>query len=380
VNSVFITDFLFYNMTSVYRIFLFIVLLSPFCHATHFKGGEILASHISGQTYQIKVRVFMDLVNGASATNATQSVLVCFGDGNTKIVPKTSATNTGKGILIAEFEDRYTYASSGIFQISTSIDNRGSGILNLQNSLESPAFLWTVINTQLANSTPVLPNLIFEAGVRQVFAVDLKPVIADQDSVTVRVHRLAKASPGTCGVRMIEHNFIFPNEVSSTGTFKIDPNSKQLIWKAPEVLGNYIFAMVVDEWRDGVKISESYREGIISVIDKPGPTVEVPPYESAETGGPIASVPNTSSSEVSMAIEAYPVPTRDFVTVKAFSKQRAIIKLQLIDLSGRIIREIASGSPEILVQEKFDMQNLSSGVYLIRASNSIDSVTQKVIR
>ncbi|MCE6987712.1 T9SS type A sorting domain-containing protein [Dyadobacter sp. CY323] len=365
-------------MKSVYRIFLLIASFAPLCHATHFKGGEIMASHVSGQNYKVTVRIYMDLQNGEGAANSQNSVLVCFGDGATGELPRTTSTNIGGNILVADFVGTHTYSSSGNFQISTSIDNRGTGILNLQNPTLSPAFLWTVIDTQRANSTPVMPNLLLVAGVRQVFSLDLKPTVADQDSISIRVHRLSKASPGTCGVRMIEHGFMFPNEVSSTGTFRIEQN--KLVWKAPELLGNYSFAMVVDEWRDGVKISETYREGIISVIDKPGETVEIPPYISAEYGNAITSAPHVKSAEVSIAVEAYPVPTQDFVTVKAYSKTRSIIRLQLIDLSGRVIREIATKNPEILMQEEFDMRNLASGVYLIRADNARESATQKLIR
>lgn len=81
-----------------------------------------------------------------------------------------------------------------------------------------------------------------------------------------------------------------------------------------------------------------------------------------------------------MAVQAYPVPTENFVTVKAYSKQRDIIRLQLIDMNGRILTEIASKTPEISVQEVFDLRNLARGMYLIRASNTKDSVTQKVLR
>lgn len=323
----------------------------------------------------------MDINYGGSDGSIPQ-INVCFGDGNTQALPRTTVQILpGDGsTVVNDYEGIYTYGSSGTFQIAVASDQRSLTYLNYQNPEAGSAFIWTVLNTQLANSTPVLPYLNFSGAVRQVFAIDLKPTVADQDSISVRVQRISKASPGTCGVRMLERNYQFPNEVRSTGTFKVDTKLKQLVWKAPEVVGNYIFAMVVYEWRDGVVISETYREGTINVIDKPGPNIEIPPYESSEYGGLITSAPDVESPEVSMAIQAYPVPTDDFVTVKAYSKKRSIIKLQLIDMNGRIIREISSASPEILMQEEFDMRRLARGIYLIKASNSIDAVSQKVIR
>ncbi|HWV30958.1 MAG TPA: T9SS type A sorting domain-containing protein [Dyadobacter sp.] len=366
-------------MKSVYSILL-LVLLSVYAHASHLRGGEILANHVSGQTYNIKVRLYLDVENGEAAVNSLNSVTVCMGDGAIKDLPRTSITAISNKVSVGEFQISYTFPTSGIYQLSMALDNRTGQILNLPNSLNTPQFLWTVLDTQQQNSTPVLPNLEFEAGVRQVFSIDLKPTAADNDSITIRVARLSKPSPGTCGVRMLDHSYLFPNEISATGTFKVDAAQKKLVWTAPEVVGNYLFAMVVTEWRDGVKISESYREGMVTVIDRPGNTVEIPPYESSEYGGVITSTPVVSSSEVSMAIQAYPVPTENFVTVKAYSRQRAIIRLQLIDMNGRILTEIASKTPEISVQEVFDMRNLTPGMYLIRASNAKDSVTQKVLR
>jgi hypothetical protein len=366
-------------MKSVYRIILLLLLVTPLCYATHIKGGEISASYVSAQTYTIKVRLYLDAQTSSEVTQF--KVEVCFGDGSTKEFIRT-AVDVVPGspkVIYSDYVGTHTYPSTGNYQVSVSIANRTSGLINLPNSDQSAFFLWTVINTDLANNTPVMPPPLFEAGVRQLFSIDLKPSVPDQDSITVKVARLSKASPGTCGVRMLDHTYLFPNEISSSGVFKVDASKKKLIWQAPEVVGNYAYAMVVSEWRDGIIISETYREGLISVIDRPGETVEVLPYESSEFGGLITSAPNVDSPEVSMAVEAYPVPSEDFVTVKAYSKTRAVIRLQLIDIKGRIIREITSKSPVILMQEEFDVRNLNRGLYIIRADNSAHSVTQKIL-
>jgi hypothetical protein len=366
-------------MKSVYKIFLLIFLSSPLAFASHIRGGEIIASHVSGQTYKVKVRLYFDLATGQDAANAQVGVPVCFGDGVRKNVTRTETKKLPGNILLSDYETTYTYPSSGTFQISVALTSRTFGILNLPNSDQTDAFFWTVINTQLGNSTPELSYLVFEAGVKQVFSVDLKPTTVDPDSISIKLPKLSRASPGTCGVRMLDNTYMYPNEISSSGTFKVIPTLNKLVWQAPEVLGNYVFAMVVTEWRDGIVISESYREGVINVIDKPGPTVEIPPYESAENGGVITSIPRVESAEISMAIEAYPVPAENFITVKAYSKKRSNITLQLIDIKGRIVREIKTASPVVSLQEEFDLRNLSRGLYVIKAANDLDAVTQKVV-
>jgi hypothetical protein len=367
-------------MRSISRLLVLNVLLSPLCYATHYRGGEIIATHVTGQTYKIKARMYIDINYGAGS-DPLLPLQICMGDGNTIDVPRVSSQplpNDGT-IGVQEFEGTYTYGSSGSFQISTSPEKRSLNYTNFTQTDGHPALIWTVINTQQGNSTPVLPYLNFQAGVRQVFTIDLKPAVPDQDSISVVVQRISRISPGTCSVRMKEQNYQFPNEISSSGTFRVEPALKQLVWRAPEMVGVYIYAMVVLEWRDGIAISESYREGSIYVTDRPGPTVEVPPYQSAEYGNPITSIPKVSSPEISLIIDAYPVPAEHHVTVRAYSKQKAIVKLQLVDIRGRIIQEKATINPETSILEEFDMRKLPPGIYFIKASNSTDIVSQKLI-
>ena len=368
-------------MNLLYRIFILILFVSPACFATHLAGGEIRASNVSGQTYKISVLLYFDVASGSSAADATNEVSVCMGDGNVVAIPKISATPlTGStGIVLALFEKNYSFPSSGTFQISLSLTSRSTA-LNFPNGSESTFFLWTVLNTQLSNSTPVLPNMVFSAGAKQVFSMDLKPTIIDSDSITFRLQKLSKPSPGTCGVRSVDQSYIYPNDVSKTGTFKINQLEKKLVWTAPEILGSYIYALVVNEWRDGVKISETYREGRINVTDKPGDTVQIPPYQSAEEGDVITSIPNLESPEISIAVDAYPVPTEDYVTARAYSKRQSVIKLQLIDINGRVLREANSGSSATVFQQKFDLRKFAHGVYIIRATNDTESTSQKIVR
>lgn len=341
-----------------------------------------MASQVSGQTYNIKVRLYLNTDVGQLATNAQNAVTVCFGDGSIKDFTRTSVTPIpgNNKVVVADYDGQYTYPAAGTFQISTIIDNRSANLLNLENSRATSAFLWTVINTQVGNSTPVLPYLTFEAGVRQVFSVDLKPTVNDADSITIRLPRLSRASPGTCGVRMEDNSYMYPNEVSASGTFKVLPLENKLVWQAPEKVGTYIFAMITDEWRNGIIISQSYREGIIVVSDKPGRIVDIPPYESASIpGGVITSVPNPDSQEISIAIEAYPIPADKLVTARVYSKSRSVIKLQLVDLNGRMLRQIDSKIPVIQMEGEFDLSNLAKGLYLIRANNDKESVTKKIV-
>ena len=367
-------------MKTLYKILLLSLLFLPRAYSSHLMGGEIRAVHVSGQTYKISVHLYLNLVNGASAAEATQTVAVCFGDGGTTELPRISTTRLPDfPASVAIFEKTYTFSSSGTFQVAASISQR-SGYLNLPNAISESLFLWTVLDTSSPNNTPVLPYPLIAAGVKQVFSIDLKPSIADNDSISVRLQNVSKPSPGTCGVRSLQSTFFYPNDLTRNGTFKVDTKNKKLVWNAPEIVGNYVYSFVVDEWRDGIVISQSYHEGTIVVADRTGETVNIPQYEPA--GALITSVPVTTvdSPEISMRLEAYPVPTQDFLTFKVYTKKRSAIKVQLINLQGKVVKEITSKEQSILFQEELDLRLLSNGIYLLKASNDLESVTQKVIR
>ena len=370
-------------MQTLYKVLFLVLISASISSATHLLGGEIRATNLSGLTYRISAQIYFDAVGGSTAADAQKSIEICFGDGSTAIANRTSLTalsGESKGISVGVYEVTHTYPSSGLFQVSSALTNRSFGIINY-NDDSAPMFLWTVVNTQFSNSTPVLPIPVTTAGAKQVLKIDLKPTISDSDSISAHLQKLSSPSPGTCGVRMLDEKYIFPNDVVKKGTFSLDQVDKKLIWNAPEALGKYIYAVVIDEWRDGIKISETYREGIITVIEKDGPTVESPAYVPATTSGIIAGNPDGDYSELTLAIDAYPVPTQDYLTVKVESKYATTLKIQLLSLEGRIVREINTTYQTVEWKDQLDLRQLTNGLYIIKATDENGKfATKKVVR
>ena len=371
-------------MKSFYKIFFLFFITTSVCSATHLLGGEIRATNLSGLTYRISARVYFDAQNGNAAANAQTSIDICFGDGNTGSAKRVSydlLSGDSKGLAVGIYETTYTYPTTGLFQISSSIANRSQGILNYTANSEAPMFLWTVINTQFANETPLMPYPIYTSGVKQILKIDFQPAATDSDSISAHLQKLSVASPGTCGVRMIDNQYSFPNDVSKAGTFFIDKIEKKLVWNAPDAIGKYLYAMVIDEWRNGIKISETYREGIIVIVDKPGPTVEIPPYVPATTSGVITANPDANYAELTLALDAYPVPTSDYLNVKVTSKYATTFNVQLISLEGRIIRELKTTAPDVEWTNQMDLRQISSGLYILKATDETGKVvTRKIVR
>jgi hypothetical protein len=370
-------------MKYIYQAFFFCILISvgSIAHATQIQGGEIRVTGLSPLKYRISVLVYFDMNQGASTAAPQTSVQLCMGDGQIVSASQTSFSSLPNSrSSIGVYETEYSYTEAGTYQISSAIENRSAGILNLPGDPASSLFLWTVLNTELANTTPVLPFFQFEAGIGQPFMLDLTPTDAEGDSVSYRIQKISKPSPGSCGVRSVDRNFVYPNDVSKSGIFKIDQTNKKLIWNSPTQVGSYLIAFVVLEWRNGIIISETYREGVINAVERPGETAVLPPYEEASDGVIPPSLPHLPSPEISMAIEAYPVPAEDVVTVKVYNQSQSYITLELIDLKGRILQSFKSPAPQTSFQQEIVIRNYAKGIYLIRAKNGRESVSQKIMR
>lgn len=49
-------------------------------------------------------------------------------------------------------------------------------------------------------------------------------------------------------------------------------------------------------------------------------------------------------------------------------------------MQGRVLDEIKSQTPQASIEEQFDLRKYPKGIYIIRAENDIESVSQKILR
>ncbi len=59
-------------------------------HATHVRAGEIITRRVGTNplTYEITLITYFDEQRGAEASRQTTEVEICFGDGNSRLVPR----------------------------------------------------------------------------------------------------------------------------------------------------------------------------------------------------------------------------------------------------------------------------------------------------
>lgn len=257
-------------------------------HATHVRAGEITTRRVGTNplTYEITLITYFDEVRGAEASRQTTEVEICFGDGNSRLVPRTSQTKINGGTSsINIYRTTYTYPGPGTYQISAYIENRNGQTININNGNSDNITFWIrtilTVNAGLGlNSSPVLLNPPLDsARVGQKFCHNPAAFDSDGDSLAYRM-AIPQQGPRNNHCRGIDVTAyrdpargIDPNAQNELkngpATLSIDPYTGSLCWDAPAVAGQYNIAFVIEEWRDGVLIGEIVRDMQVIVVDNP---------------------------------------------------------------------------------------------------------------
>jgi|GEM_PF-1264203 len=259
----------------------------PLCNATHIRGGYLTGERISTTsfTYRFTVTLFRD--NGgvppqpgtisfgyASATDVlVEPVSLGFIDG----LQDTQGDATE--ILIYQID--HTFPTEGTYKVSYFEQNRNPGVRNMFASGNTAFFLEStfVINpSNSINSSPTFSNQICNIGyIGQIYSYNFAAFDADGDSLS---YRLSVPLQGLDeeGNSIAVENYLLPNALSyqaersdgqGRAIFQIDATTGQLIFDAPGSIGEYNAAIVVDEWRNGLKIGTVNYDFQIIIIDSP---------------------------------------------------------------------------------------------------------------
>ncbi|UFH52004.1 gliding motility-associated C-terminal domain-containing protein [Spirosoma sp. KNUC1025] len=263
------------------------VLLGPTrSQATHVRAGEITTKRISqtSLTYEVTFTAYYDEVNGRDAAAAgADEYTICFGDGSTQAVrrlPKIYVNGRTSSINI--YKTIHTYPGPGTYTIGITVVNRNNNTLNLPPANRSetiPFFVSTTIYINaalLTNSTPVMLNPPLDSGrVGQKFCHNPAAFDADGDSLAFRlsIPKTSATQTGCTGFNIAAYQnpiqFSTSSEAGGAPTFSINPSTGELCWDAPGREGQYNFAFIVEEWRNGVLIGEITRDMQIIVTDSP---------------------------------------------------------------------------------------------------------------
>ena len=294
-------NYLYLRLSALSLILLGLCLLSTTASATHIRAAEITARRIDPQslTYEITLRGYADtdsqVLFGSNGTlvfgDGTSLQLGNTGDPNSPTyIPRTRIT---EDTWLYEFKVRHTFPAARNFTISFREFYRNEGILNMDNSVNMPFYIETliVIDPFLGvNSTPqLLVPPVDKAAVGKVYIHNPGAYDIDGDSLSYRlvIVRQDKNVP-TANYRFPQNTFPAgdPRNGTSLGggaaTFTINPTTGDLVWDTPGAKGMYNVAFYVEEWR---KIGGKYyllghvmrdMEIIVEDTDNKPPLVEIP--------------------------------------------------------------------------------------------------------
>lgn len=170
----------------------------------------------------------------------------------------------------------------------------------------------------------------------------------------------------------------FPNDVKQTGTFRLATRTGLLTWDVPTEQGLYAVAIIVSERRNGVMISQTQQELLLTVIDRGGAPVTPPAYEPAQLAL-ITAIPDVDIDGMLLRLSPNPA-TGDVVQADLLLSQSQTVTMELLDNQGRVYKTVRIDQPSEHHQQSFDLVGKPAGLYLIRAESGGKQVVRKVLR
>ena len=236
--------------------------------ATHQRAAEITYSWLGGNAYEFTLTTY-NVPN--AAWQQRDSLLINWGDGSEEYVPRVTWHNLGDDCVLNTYRTIHNYASTGTYTISMEDANRNYGVVNVPNSVMVPMHIETelVINPFLGynNSVQLLNPPLDRGCVGKLYLHNPSAYDPDGDSLSYRL----VTCKGQDGNEIA--GYTLPQASQS---FEIDPYTGELRWENPVMQGEYNVAIMVEEWRHGVKIGSVVRDMqiIISHCDNDLPQIQ----------------------------------------------------------------------------------------------------------
>ena len=236
--------------------------------ATHQRAAEITYSWIGGNAYEFTLTTF-NVPN--EAWSQRDSLLVKWGDGSEEYVPRLYWVNLDSDCTKNTYKQVHNYSSNGTYVISMEDANRNYGVINVPNSVMVPMHIETelVINPFLGHNNSVqLLNAPLDRGcVGELYLHNPSAYDPDGDSLS---YRLVNCK-GQDGMEIAGYSM-----PQASQSFGIDALTGELRWDVPLMQGEYNVAIMVEEWRHGVRIGSVVRDMqiLISSCDNSVPQIQ----------------------------------------------------------------------------------------------------------
>lgn len=229
------------------------VLLFFGAQATHNRAGEITYRWLGGLTYEVTITTYAKLSAQADRCELT----INWGDNTSDVLFRSNGIQgqggcpTGRGVVLVNdirlniYKGTHTYPSAGAYTIFFQDPNRNMGVRNIPNSVNVPFYVQSelFISAGLGgNSSPILSNPPIDDGcLNRIFKHNAGAYDMDGDSLAYRL----VSCRTTAGV--VLNTTYDPTFVSDS--IEINAVTGDLTWDVPRNLGEYNFAILIEEWR-----------------------------------------------------------------------------------------------------------------------------------
>lgn len=242
--------------------------------ATHNRAGEITYQHLGGLRYRVTVVTYTKI----SAPADRDSLALDWGDGGPlEAIPRTEKNDAlygSRDIRRNTYSATHTYSGAGNYTLSFDDPNRNSNILNLKPPQgQSDAVSFYIESILIIN--PFAPPSV---GQNNSSAILLNPPIDIACFGQTYIHNPGAFDPEgdslvyslvpsriTGGV--IPDFYVFPDQITpgANNNISIDPNTGDLVWNAPQRIGEYNIAILIQEFREGILVGQILRDMQIEV-------------------------------------------------------------------------------------------------------------------
>lgn len=238
-------------MRKLFVVCLFLMLTLP-AWATHQRAAEITYEWKGGNAYEFTLTCYY---TSSTAGVQRDSLWMDWGDGFSSYVPRVVYQNLGDDYYLSVYRMIHNYSSSGTYVISMEDADRNYGVVNVPNSVSVPMYIESelVINPFLGynNSVQLLNAPVDKGCVGKPFYHH--PGAYDPDGDSLSYHLVP--CKGTNGEDIPGYSY-----PQTSSLFDIDPVTGILQWENPVLQGEYNVAILIEEWRQGVKIGSVIRD------------------------------------------------------------------------------------------------------------------------
>lgn len=228
--------------------------------ATHNRAGEITYRQLSELTYEVTIVTYTKTSSPADRP----SLDIKWGDNTSATLNRSEEVLLANDIKRNKYVGTHTYPGPSTYIISFEDPNRNADIVNIDNSVNVPFYVESIlqINPFLGfNNSPILLQPPIDNGtVNKLFIHNPNAYDIDGDSLSYKL----VSCKGASGLDVINYFYPYsPTYVSNS--FSLDVLTGDLIWDTPQQVGEYNVAILIEEWRSGIKIGSIIRDMQIDI-------------------------------------------------------------------------------------------------------------------